>query len=923
MLKSFESLGIPSNHHHRVIASNIPQLLNASKSGHLIFHPEIRLEAHGIRPKPHQQNIYYYSEAACLLSHLNAIKRAYEDGHDLVLFLEDDAVLSTTFLEHWRDYVNHEATPDGWKILQFATVNPHVIRQGVLLREHFVSWQPYHWSTRAYVMNREGMQTLMEGAYVSSSTDNSRDNALGGWQIPSSLPPMVVADEVIYSIVGDAYTSTGLWVDSFEGHGSTVQSKESNADVNEGIMHSYSVPGDLVDHVTMKKEHDKFWFEESLLVMMNVRVSDEGGMERDIRWIRQDFHAACRFHRICNWEINVVIANPALTESFRVSSSDLPPNIHFHTTVSAEPFNKFSYVRTIVDRMDDYDLVLLKDNDLRISGFPWRTFVERKENAVVSGPLRQSLREAMAYNLNSRRKSDQKSFFHEAHNWVEKDWSADLFANVMPTEVPIVEMYFVLFDGAFAKYFFDRILTPEFVGQSSDWGPDLLWCTAAKEWDDSRPSCYLVPLVSGHEDSRQIDKRRRVEFNARGDRVLNAFRTDPHVGKWMRVSTAWHGLIHSQSLQKIKQNCRDLLGIKNKELFDLQACTMKLIFSFQQYGYVPQISQQQQRRPESYSAPSHVNVESGTGSWANCSSPKESTWEERKHHLTRWEKHRDSSYTSISCTGIHYRIPGRSLHDIQFSEQTMVIGVLSGASGEGPNRRRNIRSTWASGRSNVLFVVAGPWSQIEEEYEKHGDLLWLDMDEIYLTEISHLTFKTESFFSILYERVVSKSESVQYLFKTDDDSYVALEKLYYVLLKANWGDDGLDYWGKCKADAKPHRNQVVEWQKKWFIPYEVYTFDHYPTFAMGAGYALSRKFLSCAFGNKQHAARIRYMPNEDVAVGMLAERCNVKCTNDNGVWIRYDKAVDGINMDRRIVQHYVKSEEEMRIFHNSLPSISK
>eukprot|EP00580_Thalassiosira_gravida_P002521 CAMPEP_0201602878 /NCGR_PEP_ID=MMETSP0492-20130828/3483_1 /ASSEMBLY_ACC=CAM_ASM_000837 /TAXON_ID=420259 /ORGANISM="Thalassiosira gravida, Strain GMp14c1" /LENGTH=427 /DNA_ID=CAMNT_0048066515 /DNA_START=327 /DNA_END=1607 /DNA_ORIENTATION=+ len=296
MLKSFESLGIPSNHHHRVIASNIPQLLNASKSGHLIFHPEIRLEAHGIRPKPHQQNIYYYSEAACLLSHLNAIKRAYEDGHDLVLFLEDDAVLSTTFLEHWRDYVNHEATPDGWKILQFATVNPHVIRQGVLLREHFVSWQPYHWSTRAYVMNREGMQTLMEGAYVSSSTDNSRDNALGGWQIPSSLPPMVVADEVIYSIVGDAYTSTGLWVDSFEGHGSTVQSKESNADVNEGIMHSYSVPGDLVDHVTMKKEHDKFWFEESLLVMMNVRVSDEGGMERDIRWIRQDFHAACRFH---------------------------------------------------------------------------------------------------------------------------------------------------------------------------------------------------------------------------------------------------------------------------------------------------------------------------------------------------------------------------------------------------------------------------------------------------------------------------------------------------------------------------------------------------------------------------------------------------------------------------------------------------
>jgi len=610
-----------------------------------------------------------------------------------------------------------------------------------------------------------------------------------------------------------------------------------------------------------------------------------------------------------------VITDSALIDIFRQSSSDLPPNVHFHLKTSADPFNKFSFVRNVVDRMLDYDLVLFKDNDLRINGFPWRSFVERKENAVVSGPLRQSASEAMTYNLiNRKRLADQKSLFHEAHNWVATKWSADLFAHVVPTEVPILEMYFVLLDAKFANFFFDLILTPEFVDQSSDWGPDLLWCQAAKEWDNSRPCCYLVPVVSSHEDSRQIDKGKRALFNRNGAKVLDSFKNDPFIGKWMRVSAEWSGIIHKQRLPQIEQNCRSLLGISKTDSFDLQTCSMKLIFSFMHYDYVPTL----QRLPHLDSA--EENIGNKTGSWASCSSPRKSFEREYKPN-TSWGKHRDSAYTIISCTRIHYRVPNYSLHAVQSSEQRLAIGVLSGASGEGPSRRKSIRSTWASGRSNVLFVVAGPWSQIEEEYETHGDLLWLDMNEIYTTEISHLTFKTESFFSILFERVMSKSESIQYLFKTDDDSYVALDKLSNVLFKQDWGDAGLDYWGKCKEGGKPHRNQVVSWKKKWYTPYEVYPESEYPPYCMGAGYALSRKFLDCAFGN-DHAARTRYMPNEDVAIGMLAERCNVKCTNDDRVRIRYDIAHDGMHMDRRVIQHYVKSEEEMRTFHSSVTTVS-
>jgi beta-1,3-galactosyltransferase 1 len=217
----------------------------------------------------------------------------------------------------------------------------------------------------------------------------------------------------------------------------------------------------------------------------------------------------------------------------------------------------------------------------------------------------------------------------------------------------------------------------------------------------------------------------------------------------------------------------------------------------------------------------------------------------------------------------------------------------------------------------VLFVVAGPWSHVAEEYDQHQDLLWLDMDEIYLTEISHLTFKTMAFLTVLYERAMATSEFLQYLFKTDDDSYVAIKKLHHVLFTQDRGAAGPDYWGKCRTGAKPHRNQVVPWQKKWFIPYEVYPEAEYPPYCQGAGYAVSKKFLACAIGER-HAAVARYQPNEDVAVGMLAERCHIKCTSDDRVWIRYDAARDGRTMDRRVVQHYVQSEEEMRAFHDSV-----
>lgn len=60
--------------------------------------------------------------------------------------------------------------------------------------------------------------------------------------------------------------------------------------------------------------------------------------------------------------------------------------------------------------------------------------------------------------------------------------------------------------------------------------------------------------------------------------------------------------------------------------------------------------------------------------------------------------------------------------------------------------------------------------------------------------------------------------------------------------------------------------------------------DFYPSYASGIGYALSRDFIRCAVG---HLASSKFMKMEDVAIRILAERCDVVCRSEG--WVTTDK----------------------------------
>jgi hypothetical protein len=158
----------------------------------------------------------------------------------------------------------------------------------------------------------------------------------------------------------------------------------------------------------------------------------------------------------------------------------------------------------------------------------------------------------------------------------------------------------------------------------------------------------------------------------------------------------------------------------------------------------------------------------------------------------------------------------------------------------------------------------------------------LDQEENYY---EGLTLKTMVLIQAVHDLVVSQSLSVSHVFKTDDDSFINIQELYQRLLvksKNTLSNNHNftrfnDYWGQCGTDKlKPKRDAKY----KWSISNELYPEQWYPPYCQGAGFAISRKFLDCAANSiEANIAMMRFMPFEDTAVGLLAERCGLQPTD--------------------------------------------
>ena len=215
------------------------------------------------------------------------------------------------------------------------------------------------------------------------------------------------------------------------------------------------------------------------------------------------------------------------------------------------------------------------------------------------------------------------------------------------------------------------------------------------------------------------------------------------------------------------------------------------------------------------------------------------------------------------------------------------IGVLSGSA----KRRDAVRRSWGAVCRPVFIVgmhaATGLWP--EAEAASHGDLLLVNQTEIYHAMASILPLKTQMWLVYAHRAF----PHAHFVAKVDDDTWVEPRRLLDVL-KARRPE----YWGYVLKNTRPVRNP----KHKWFVAPSVWPGATYLDYCAGAGYVLSQRTLACVASK---AAEPLPMPREDVATGILVQRCGATPTHArlfDAFGVRYTRSCSG----RSVIKHYVR-----------------
>ena len=250
-----------------------------------------------------------------------------------------------------------------------------------------------------------------------------------------------------------------------------------------------------------------------------------------------------------------------------------------------------------------------------------------------------------------------------------------------------------------------------------------------------------------------------------------------------------------------------------------------------------------------------------------------------------------------------YRYPTMTYGNM---DPLVVVGVL--ATAHDPQRRHTVRQTWANGRTDVFFLVAGDWNDvIANEFKQYNDLFWIDGVEDY----REITVKV-----IAWLAAANKHLQNSFVVKADDDSYVRISALERI---ARNQKEPL-YLGQAV-----HAGDVIRDEKEpWYVPLELFEPNHFPNYAYGGGYVLSPEVNACALDYLE--ARMdddKVFPIEDAFVGLMVQRgCNyrVQCTEDDRFLTGKDwdggPTFEKWDIKHKIIVHEVKKKEDMHKLHH-------
>lgn len=502
-------------HSVRVAAVNTDDVANKFRTGKIKtngFDIVPRSQRSGSVWEMRAQRLYSYKEMACLWSHLKALESIASGDDDFAIVVEDDVRFLPHVYENIRRLV--DTAPRDWDILQLYTSNVIVREHHAMLDVEWIRWLPHHWATMMYIIRKR-----VAGEIVNSIKHDE------SFVFPDR--DVLVADELIYW-KHKTYTYTRAAVEQVRNFGSVIQPRLLEPGPRDRIK--------LLPRIHMPA------LTSTLMVVTVLTVEDRREFDADLEQLKLEMETMQSAYQAApHWDVIIAVRRPADIDYVQSSTKNLPATVAFHIHREPNTFSKWKYMLGCIDNMQHYDHVLVKDFDQDLVTFPWKTFVQKKGTAVLASPLREALMESMPREIIHYYK---RQFFASNDAWWWRRNRKHDFIRVNAIQQPFLEMYFVLFDGDFAHWFFSNIFSrPEYIHEQSDWGPDYMWCGAAQEWDARREPCAFIPVVSFHADTRKIEmsqEQDKVPMTAEDKNApIRAWAKNETFGRWMEYSREW------------------------------------------------------------------------------------------------------------------------------------------------------------------------------------------------------------------------------------------------------------------------------------------------------------------------------------------------------------------------------------------------